>query len=440
LRANNTFAGTIAASATGQVSYGLNAGSSNTTGSQNTHVGSSAGRNNTAGIRNTTLGFNAGLQNSTGSNNTMVGTFAGNPNTASENTMVGSFSGTANTTGTRNTYLGTAAGQNGNGSDNTYLGHEAGSLGFGSRNTFVGRAADQGAFSNATDISLFGFNARIGADGLSNATAIGSGSQVSTSNALVLGSISGVNGATANTNVGIGTTAPLDRLHVAGNIRMVDGNQAVGKVLTSDANGTATWQAAPSATADWGRTGNAGTSATTNFIGTTDAQDFRLRTNNLERLSVTSAGNVGIGTTAPATSLHVAGSVRIADGTQALGRVFTSDANGTGTWQSVPAASIDWGRTGNAGTNASTNFIGTTDAVDFRIRTNNVERVNVTSAGKVGIGTSTGVNTSLVVAGGIAANLSTTFVLQTGTNTVTVGDRTYIGLNTSLCVTTVART
>jgi hypothetical protein len=43
-------------------------------------------------------------------------------------------------------------------------------------------------------------------------------------------------------NVGIGIAAPLDKLHVVGHIRMVDGSQAVGKVMTSDANGTATWQ------------------------------------------------------------------------------------------------------------------------------------------------------------------------------------------------------
>ena len=43
-------------------------------------------------------------------------------------------------------------------------------------------------------------------------------------------------------NVGIGTTTPNEKLEVTGRIRMVDGNQAVGKVLTSDANGTATWQ------------------------------------------------------------------------------------------------------------------------------------------------------------------------------------------------------
>jgi len=48
----------------------------------------------------------------------------------------------------------------------------------------------------------------------------------------------------ANTgNVGIGTADPDEELHVVGNIKMVDGNQAAGKVLTSDAAGVGTWQA-----------------------------------------------------------------------------------------------------------------------------------------------------------------------------------------------------
>jgi hypothetical protein len=56
---------------------------------------------------------------------------------------------------------------------------------------------------------------------------------------------------------------------------------------------------------DWKLTGNAGTVATTNFIGTTDAIDFVTRTSNTERMRVTAAGNVGIGTAAPSSKLEV---------------------------------------------------------------------------------------------------------------------------------------
>jgi len=54
-----------------------------------------------------------------------------------------------------------------------------------------------------------------------------------------------------------------------------------------------------------------------------------------------SSGNVGIGLTSPSAKLDVVGTVKIADGTQALGRVFTSDANGLGSWQAIPNDN-DW--------------------------------------------------------------------------------------------------
>jgi hypothetical protein len=45
-----------------------------------------------------------------------------------------------------------------------------------------------------------------------------------------------------NGNVGIGARKPSEKLEVQGSIKMVDGNQAAGKVLVSDANGKASWQ------------------------------------------------------------------------------------------------------------------------------------------------------------------------------------------------------
>ncbi|NTW33562.1 MAG: hypothetical protein HGB12_13225 [Bacteroidetes bacterium] len=55
----------------------------------------------------------------------------------------------------------------------------------------------------------------------------------------------------------------------------------------------------------WGLTGNTGTTTGTNFIGTTDSKDFVFKTNNTEWARITSAGNVGIGTTEPNQKLHV---------------------------------------------------------------------------------------------------------------------------------------
>ena len=60
---------------------------------------------------------------------------------------------------------------------------------------------------------------------------------------------------------------------------------------------------------DWTTTGNATTTAATNFVGTTDAIDFVTRTNNTEKTRVTSAGNVGIGTPTPAAKLDIAAGV-----------------------------------------------------------------------------------------------------------------------------------
>jgi len=62
------------------------------------------------------------------------------------------------------------------------------------------------------------------------------------------------------------------------------------------------------------------------------------------RMTISGAGNVGIGAPAPSNLLHVnsatSGAVRIVDGTQATGRVLTSNATGVGTWQPVAINNI----------------------------------------------------------------------------------------------------
>lgn len=54
---------------------------------------------------------------------------------------------------------------------------------------------------------------------------------------------------TAIGNMGLGTVAPTNKLHLnnatPGAIRIVDGTQGVGKVLTSDENGVGRWDLAP---------------------------------------------------------------------------------------------------------------------------------------------------------------------------------------------------
>lgn len=59
-----------------------------------------------------------------------------------------------------------------------------------------------------------------------------------------------------------------------------------------------------------------GTVVNNNFIGTTDANDFVLATNDLERMRVASGGNVGIGTASPLFNLHTVGVIAADQGGQ----------------------------------------------------------------------------------------------------------------------------
>ena len=219
---------------------------------------------------NTSLGFSSLLTNSSGS--TAFGYTALQLNSGNNNSGFGNQVLRSVGTGGFNSGFGANTMRNiTSGTNNTGMGFEALLANTeGNYNTAVGSEAD------------------VAANNLSNTTAIGANAQVGASNSMVLGSINGVNGATADVNVGIGTTTPQDKLHVVGNIRMADGNEAAGRIMVSDANGTASWEDV-SVASGWGLIGNTGTNPSTNFIGTTDNQDVIFKRNN--RL----AGRIGNG-------------------------------------------------------------------------------------------------------------------------------------------------
>lgn len=71
-----------------------------------------------------------------------------------------------------------------------------------------------------------------------NATAIGYNSRATEANTIILGNADDI-----NSKIGIGTRTPQEKLHLkGGSVRIEDGSQGVGKVLSSDANGKASWQ------------------------------------------------------------------------------------------------------------------------------------------------------------------------------------------------------
>lgn len=536
------------------------------TGNNNTYIGTEAGRDNLAGQQNVFIGRRAGTFGTTGSDNILIGNGAGILNEANQNSFIGSFSGNGTSTGANNTFMGYSSGAgNGTGSQNAFFG------------SFAGNANSIGVGN-----TLFGTNSNVGSNNLNNSSAIGYNAMVAANNSMVLGSINGVNSATASTSVGIGTTIPRGVLDVTSSVNGVliprvaltstlvqapianpqggplevstlvyntatlgvspnnvypsfyywngtkwvrfdvDGENnpkyytsvgvtpipAIPGIYTPapqmsitftpkddvvivhfSANGFASfsgcqenliffqlllngvpvtgWQSTaenplgvtnirpvwmsnmhipvtvtvgvpqtisinwmtpcnglgsavgtplaagsggayyanrvltvvdpnggggivgtpPVTTNMWALNGNSGTNPASQFIGTVDNQPLVFKTGSLEAMRIDIFGNLGIGTALPTSPLHVAGKIRMVDGTQANGRVLTSDVNGTATWRN--ASDNAWGLTGNTATNPATQFVGTVDNQPLVLRTNNLEQFRLTETGDVGIGTTT---------------------------------------------------
>ena len=205
-------------------------------GSANAFLGFS-GNATTTGSANTAIGENSLLNNTTGSNNTAVGYALFGNTTGSNNAGVGVNTLINNTTGAFNSAIGSFAGQVLDGTPGTGL-----------NDTGLGAGT---AFATGS---------------LSNATAVGSNAEVTESNAIVLGAITGVNGGTS-VNVGIGTTAPEYPLDVHGT-----GNFTGGLILP--ATGSSATSGSPSNPLDLIASASNGTAAS--------SQAFRWQTLNAD--------------------------------------------------------------------------------------------------------------------------------------------------------------
>ena len=179
------------------------AGNTTTSGAYNTATGYGALAANTTGVGNTANGIGALSVNNTGNNNTAIGNSAMYSNTSGGlNIAIGAAALSSNSTATRNVAIGPNA-----------LDHVT----TGGWNTAVGAGAGithDASFITGYGVTFLGAGSAMSTGTLTNATAIGNNAEVDASNAMVLGAVNGVNGAAANTNIGIGTTAPSNILTI----------------------------------------------------------------------------------------------------------------------------------------------------------------------------------------------------------------------------------
>jgi hypothetical protein len=106
-------------------------------------------------------------------------------------------------------------------------------------------------------------------------------------------------------SIGINTQSPTVHLDINGMIRIRGGSPGLGKLLMSDPTGIASWyDPLPSLSGSFWAVGGNTFSAMQN-LGTISNHSLPIITNNVERMRIDTAGNVGIGVTNPTARLEV---------------------------------------------------------------------------------------------------------------------------------------
>jgi len=133
--------------------------------------------------------------------------------------------------------------------------------------------------------------------------------------------------------IGIGNITPVAKLDIAtGNLRVEGISGGAGKIFLGSVGGV-----------DDGYTGIYRVTDNLVFSVFKLGGGSAFGSQSYDAVTIAStSGNVGIGTASPAQKLDVAGSVKITDGSEGLGKVLTSDASGNATWafSTITTASV----------------------------------------------------------------------------------------------------
>jgi hypothetical protein len=245
-------------------------------------------------------------------------------------------------------------------------------------------------------------------------------------------------------NLGIGTSSPSQKLHVAGSganaileLQRTDSNTvgAVG-VIQFNANDDHV-VAAVYALGDGDNEG-----ANLVFGTTSSASSNNFFTSTTERMRITSSGNVGIGVTTVSEKLQVDGNIRIGDtatGTNdneeysiTSGGQLVISANDSAADISYSALVLNAGKAGGAAASSSIVVIQTNNAEAMRIDSSGTTSLRNAPAGNaLQFGTTSGVTYTERARVGINASNGLDFAVNGTSPDVTINTSGYVGIGTS---------